>query len=221
MKLLDILFYIAILLGILPVIFNYKYRGSRNVDYLGFLFPFVILMFIASLYEFFITDLLKVRTGVWFRVYCLLEFYTLLYFYYKVLGKNVLFLFLGTIYLINYLYLMYQWVCFPINGFNILNLDILTIVLVVISSVLWFVKIFKEFEDRPLFLNPLFYLIAVLLLNYCSTFIIFVMTDYLIKYHNTSVSGFYMINIIAGIILRLTMSYIYWKHQGNKLIYKI
>src|SRR5690606_3632430 len=95
----EFLLYFVYLLGILPLLF-YLIKGSKNISYLKFLLPFIILMFIASIYEAIFTYILQIGTNPWFRIYSFLEFYTLLYFYWKLLNNNLLCIFLGIIYLI-------------------------------------------------------------------------------------------------------------------------
>lgn len=202
------------MLGVLPTLFYFK-KGSKNKDYSKFLLPFIILMFVASIYEAIFTHILQIGTKPWFRVYSFLEFYCLLYFYWKLLNRKWLSLFFGIVYLLNYCYLIYEWIYFPRIGFNLISSDIITTSLVLVSTIIWFIDIFKKMEESPLHINPLFYIIAAFLLCYCSSFIVFVVTDYM-KQYKMKIRDFYMIVIYAGIILRGTFAIVFWKASMEK-----
>lgn len=203
------------LLGVLPLIL-FLIKGNKNVYYLKFLFPFIILMFVASIYETVFTIMLQIGTKPWFRIYSFLEFYTLLYFYWKLLNSKRLILFFGVIYLLNYCHLIYKWIYFPRIGFNLISSDIITTSLVLVCTIIWFVDVFKKMEEKPLHINPLFYIIAALLLSYCSTFIVFVVTDYM-KQFKMKIRDFYQIVIYAGVILRGTFVIILCKSFKTKV----
>lgn len=215
MILKEFLYYIIQLFGILPLLFYLK-KGSKNVNYLQFLLPFIILMFIASIYETIFSHILKIGSTPWFRIYSFLEFYCLLYFYWKLLNRNWLVLFFGIIYLLNYCHLIYEWVYFPRIGFNLISSDIITTSIVLVSTIIWFVDVFKKMEELPLHINPLFYIIAALLLCYCSSFIVFVVTDYM-KQYKMKIRDFYQIVVFAGAILRGTLTIVCWKASRNKI----
>lgn len=215
MILKEFLYYIIQLFGILPLLFYLK-KGSKNVNYLQFLLPFIILMFIASIYETIFSHILKIGSTPWFRIYSFLEFYCLLYFYWKLLNRKWLVLFFGIIYLLNYCHLIYEWIYFPKIGFNLISSDIIITSLVLVNTIIWFVDVFKKMEESPLHINPLFYIIASLLLCYCSSFIVFVITDYM-KQYKMKIRDFYMIVIYAGLVLRGTLSIVYWKASRNKI----
>lgn len=200
--------------GILPLLFYLK-KGSKNVNYLQFLLPFTILMFIASIYETIFSHILKIGSTPWFRIYSFLEFYCLLYFYWKLLHRKWLSLFFGITYLLNYSYLIYEWIYFPRIGFNLINSDIIITSLVLVNTIIWFIDIFKKMKEKPLHINPLFYVIAVLLLCYCSSFIVFVVTDYM-KQYKMKIRDFYMIVIYAGLVLRGTFVIVFWKASRHK-----
>lgn len=211
----EFLLYFVYLLGILPLLF-YLIKGSKNISYLKFLLPFIILMFIASIYEAIFTHILQIGTKPWFRIYSFLEFYTILYFYWKLLNRKWLSLFFGIVYLLNYCHLIYEWIYFPRIGFNLISSDIIITSLVLVNSIIWFVDVFKKMEEEPLHINPLFYIIAALLLCYCSSFIVFVVTDYM-KQYKMKIRDFYMIVIYAGIILRGTLTIVCWKANKSKV----
>lgn len=203
------------IIGFLPMII-YLMKGNKKISYINFLLPYCVLIVIGGIYESIATGVFKVGITPWFRIYTLLEFFTLLYFYNKLLGRNKLFLFFGIFYIITYLYQIYEWIYFPRIGYNIVILDVETVSLVLISSVIWFVDAFKKMEETSFFINPVFYIVAAFLLYFCSTFIVFVVTDYM-KQYKMKIRDFYMIVIYAGIISRGTFAIVFWKASRNKI----
>lgn len=172
-------------------------------------------MFVGGIYELVITGVFKVGFTPWFRIYTLLEFFTLLYFYNKLLGKNKLFLFLGILYIITYLYQIYEWIYFPRIGFNIISLKVESVSMVLISSIIWFVEAFKKMDETSFYVNPVFYIIAAFLLYFCSTFIVFIVTDYM-KQYKMNIRSFYMVIFYAALVLRTTLLVVFLKASNSK-----
>ncbi len=196
-------------------------KGNRKMQKeLFFLFPFIFLMFFASLYEFIGTELFRLKTKYWFRIYTLLEFYTVFYFYYKLLEKRKIFIFIGSAYLLVYLGLMIDWINNPKKvGFNDLPLNISIVFLVLFCTVMWFVDIFKKLEDYPLYKRPVFYIISALLLYFTGTFIVFLITDYVLKKQLFVFLDYWIIIIIFNIVLRLIITVVLWRSKKEKSIH--
>lgn len=211
----EIFFYILILLGILPTLFYFK-KGSKNKDYLKFLLPFILYFFIASFYELIFTHILQIDTTIWFRTYRILEFFSLLYFYNKLLGRNKLFLVWTIVFVFSYLYLIHKWIYFPRVGYNRMLLDIIITLMVVVSTIIWLIDVFKKMEEESFYTNPLFYIIGAILLFYCSTFIVYIVTDYM-KQYKMKIREFYMIVYYANLVLRGTLTIVCWKASRNKI----
>lgn len=144
-------------MGILPTLFYFRIgSGSKNKDYLKFLLPFVLYFFIASFYECVFTHFLRFDTDLWFRSSKVLEFFSLLYFYNKLLGRNKLFLVWTIVFVFSYLYLIHEWIYFPSIGFNIVPLDIINTLMVVVSTIIWLIDAFKKMEEESFYTNLLF-----------------------------------------------------------------
>lgn len=172
-------------------------------------------MFIGGVYELVATEIFRIETAPWFRTYVLLEFYALLYFYHKLLGRNKLFLLFGILYAVTYLYQFYEWIYYPRIGFNITISNIMIIAMVIISTIIWLVDAFTKMEEESFYINPLFYIIGAFLLYYSSTFIVFIVTDYMVQY-KMKISEFYMIVFYAALVLRTTLLIIFWKASRCK-----
>lgn len=211
----EIFFNFLVFIGSLPLIIFFI-KGIKKINYIKFLLPYCILMFIGGIYELVVTGIFKVNSTPWFRIYNLLEFFCLLYFYNKLLGKNILFLFFGILYIITYLYQIYEWIYFPRIGYNIIIMKVEMVSLVLISSIIWFVDAFKKMEETSFYVNPIFYIVAAFLLYFCSTFIVFIVTDYM-KQYKMNIRGFYMIIFYAALVLRTTLLVIFWKASRAKV----
>src|SRR5690606_18912822 len=74
----------ALFLGIIPliVLFHKKKAFAHREP----IVPFIWLTALAALYEFIGTVLLKINVSYWFQLYALLEYATLYYFFYRLLG---------------------------------------------------------------------------------------------------------------------------------------
>ncbi len=196
------------LLGIIPLI---VYLFNRNVTIeTRYLLPLIFLTAFASLYEIVGTSIFQLRTKYWFRAYIFLEFYTVLYFYYKLLNFKKILLGFGIIYLVAYIYLLFQWNTDK-RGLNDLPLNIIVTLTVICSSFFWFIEVFKKLEDVPLYRRIEFYYISVLLIYFCATFLMFLMTDYIINNDSLELLYYWDIIVIFNALLRLTLIFTVWK----------
>ena len=89
------------------------------------------------------------------------------------------------------------------------SLIIYSAVLVLISTVLWFINVFKNFEETPFYQRSNFYLISILLIYILGTTLSFVTADFMFKndYNNliilnTIIRSF---NILARILIVVTI----------------
>lgn len=196
------------LIGVIPLIIFLLNRN--NNDSTKYLFPFILLIAFGGLYEVFGYYLLKGSTKYWFRIYTFLEFYTILYFYYRILKIKLLYFAIGLLYFIIYFYLLLDWS--PLKkGFDDMPLTIAITILVIISSLLWFVDVFKKIEDIPLYKRTIFFYISSLLIYFSGTFLVFIMGDYMFLDDSISRDQFWIIIVIFGFFLRLTLIFTVWK----------
>lgn len=196
------------LIGILPLIFYYF---NKKVDIVTkYLFPYILLLAVASLYEFFGTYILKFNTSYWFRIYILLEFGAVWYFYYKIFNYRIFYFFCGFGYLIIYVYLLINWS--PKSKIiDDLPLTLIITFMVVISSFFWFVTVFKKLEEKPLYKRSEFYYISILLIYFSGTFLVFLMSDYIINNVSMELLYYWNIIVIFNFFIRLTLIFTVWK----------
>ncbi|CAM4142574.1 hypothetical protein FLJU110815_18990 [Flavobacterium jumunjinense] len=195
-------------LGIIPL---FLYIINRKVGVATYYFlPFLSLLALASLYEYVGTYLLRLNTGYWFRIYSLLEFYVVWYFYYKILEFKKCYIIYGSLYLLLYGYLLIDWS--PKNKIiEDLPLTIAITLMVVVSSFLWFVDVFKKMEDKALYRRTEFYYISSLLIYFTGTFLVFLMADYIINNDSIKLLDYWVLIIIFNLILRVTLIFTVWK----------
>uniref|UniRef100_UPI0040488426 hypothetical protein n=1 Tax=Flavobacterium sp. TaxID=239 RepID=UPI0040488426 len=173
-------------------------------------YPFIILTAFSSFYEYFFSYILQVNTSYWFRIYSLLEFYVVWYFYYKILEFKKCYLIYGSLYLLLYGYLLIDWS--PKNKIiEDLPLTIAITLMVVVSSFLWFVDVFKKMEDKALYHRTEFYYISSLLIYFTGTFLVFLMADYIINNDSIKLLDYWVLIIIFNLILRVTLIFTVWK----------
>ncbi|WP_445721978.1 hypothetical protein [Flavobacterium sp.] len=203
-----ILFYSFIVTGIIPVVLYF--RGSKVSQVTTSFLPFIILTAFSSFYEYFFSYILQVNTSYWFRIYSLLEFYVVWYFYYKILEFKKCYLIYGSLYLLLYGYLLIDWS--PKNKIiEDLPLTIAITLMVVVSSFLWFVDVFKKMEDKALYHRTEFYYISSLLIYFTGTFLVFLMADYIINNDSIKLLDYWVLIIIFNLILRVTLIFTVWK----------
>ena len=83
--------------------------------------------------------------------------------------------------------------------------------MVVLSSCLWFVSVFKKLEDKPLYLRSDFFYISGLLIYFTGTFLVFLMADYLRDDPNYRMLDYWTLIIVFNIILRTILIFTVWK----------
>lgn len=75
-----ILVAITVLYSLIPL-FVYWFTKNKLNKEIKPIFPFIVLCFIAGLYEFIFTTILRFNTIPWFYTYDLLAFFSIQYFF--------------------------------------------------------------------------------------------------------------------------------------------
>ena len=79
---------ITVLYSLIPPLVYWFIKNKLNNE-IKPVFPFIVLCFLAGLYEFIFTTLLRVNTLPWFYTYDILYFFTIQYFFYYILEKKI------------------------------------------------------------------------------------------------------------------------------------
>jgi hypothetical protein len=205
------LLYFAFLLGLIPLAIL-KWRRSKVSIETSYIMPFAILVFAATLYEWIISKVLEFPTVAWFRIYLLLEFCTLSYYFYHLLKRKYKLFFAASLVLF---VLMFIYLLPTINSKHNLRADsylsVFTTVFIYISIVLWCRKIFKDPPARSLLDIPHFYFISGFIFYFSGTLFLYIMGDLLLYASSLSFENYWNLSIIFNIILRTFLIIGAWK----------
>ncbi len=213
----NILLYIVFILGILPLAFQViktKKLWSNNT-----ITPFVWLTALATCYEFFGTFLLRLDSKYWFQLYPLLSFLALYFFFFTSLSSRyfkimkISFILFFVVYSISFFYIEpNKLVASSINRLYI-SIFIFTF------SVIWFKEVFEklnkslpfdEIDIQYLWNSEDFYFVAGAFMYYATTFFLF-LSSHLIFSSGLYAYDFWIINLIATLLLRLFLIISLWK----------
>lgn len=207
---MKILLIFTILYGTLPFIFYQIIK--KNLTGLKEIYPFILTVLIASLYEFLGTIILKISFEKWYLIYKILAFLSLNYFFYYLLDKAYKFIFLlfcGVFGLLVVLTFS-LWI-----DFNFLDLNsyfnIFQTIVVLTFSILWFRKMFRSLEVDNLLKNSNFYFISGLIIYYCGTVYLFLMSSTIYNIDKSNFQYYWLLNIILNLVLRSLLIIGIWK----------
>lgn len=209
----NILFYIALFIGIVPfLVLVYK---NKVFDFKQPIVPFIWVTAIATLYEFIGTVLLQINTAYWFQFYSLLEFGSLYYFFYRMIAPqykrlNQIFLIL---FILVYGFSFFYWGEYNALVANTINKSLLTS-FVFLSSFLWVKKLFEKMHIPNLWRNDRFYFISGFAIYYSSTFLLFLLSDYIFN-SNLYFYDYWLVNVLATLILRVFLIIGVWNMNRN------
>lgn len=204
------LFYIAVFLGIFISMASFYFKNRIDFQTFGLL-PFIFLILIASLYELIITFYFKVDSKIWFRIYDLLEFGCIFYYFYTIIkGFRSFFSFFSFIYLILYIYLAINW--FSINHLKsdsyLITIETLFVFIV---TFLWFKQFFKTHRALSMLSISDFYFVSGLIIYLSGTFVLNILGDYILLVIRSQFLVYWNIMIFFNIILRLFIIIGIWK----------
>lgn len=204
---------ILLLTGILPLIL--LFLKKKAVDLKQPTVPFVWLTAVATLYELVGTTLLKVNATYWFQLYSLLCFCALYYFFFRLLDKQYkkVFGFFLALFIITY---STSFFFFDNNNVFIstaINETFIT-VFVLVFSFLWFRKLFEKVNIPNLWQNAGFYFVSGLMIYHSGTFFFFLLGDFIFN-SNAYFYDYWMVNIVATVVLRIFISMGVWKMKRD------
>lgn len=177
--------------------------------------PFIWLTAFATLYEFIGTGLLEIKTSYWFQLYSFLEIVTLFYFFFKLFKtkyKTTFGIFLVLL-VTTYSFSFFYWNENSGLISNAKNKASITF-FVLTFSFLWFKELFKKMEIQNPWQNADFYFVSGFLLYYSSTFFLFMLGGFIFN-SNVYFYDYWLINIIATLILRTLLIIGVWKMKQD------
>jgi hypothetical protein len=206
---------ICIIYGILPVLFYNKIYSKFYIQ-LKPIIPFVVLAISSNVYELLGTLLLKWNAKYWFFFYDILSFVTIYYFYYEILNRQYKSLFVLSIFLFTLITLLL--LCYSSLDAILINTiftSSLQTLFVLVFSMFWFIKLFRDANVENLFANSNFYFISGFIIYYCGTLFLFLFGNYFYKESVALFHEYWILNIILNIVLTTFLLLGLWKAQKN------
>lgn len=201
----------TILYGLVPFAMYCFIRKKVSIE-ISSILPFVILTFISGIYEFVFTFLLEYTIRYWLVVYNTLAFFTISYFYYKILncGKRNFFKISFILFLGLFLFVILNW-----KNYEVIELssymDTFQTIFILLFSIFWFKKVFIELKHDNLLDSPIFYFISGLILYYCGTMVLFLI-GYSIYQDDKNMFQYYLLlNVVLNLVLRTLLIVGIWK----------
>lgn len=200
----------TIIYGIVPFIL-YLIVKKKNRD-LHLILPFLIVVFLASVYELIGTVILKISVEYWYLVYKTLAFIGLHYFYYYLLDRKYKLLFL--VYIIGFIILIILSQTVWINYIYLEKsayFNMFQTLIVLTFSILWFKQLFSKLEEESLSKNPNFYFVSGLIVCYCGTVFLFLVSSSIYAYDKSNFHYYWLLNILLNFVLRSLLIIGVWK----------
>ena len=199
-----ITFYVVLFMGFVPLfLFLLK---QKSLNKMTPIVPFIGVTAIGSLYEFVGTRILQLDTAYWFQVYPLLEFLSLFYFFFCVLGNRykIVFKVYFLLFFVSYLFSFFVWEEGQ-GKFKALIITSTFIRLFVIPlCLLWFKNLLATKNIYNLWKNNVFYFVSGFIFYYAFTFPLFLLSNSLLK-NQLYLYDFWWVNILAVFVLRLSL----------------
>lgn len=205
------LLYFVIIFGITPLLYYFIAR-SKNARELKPIIPFITLTFVSSLYELFGSLIFGWNVSYWFVFFEILAFLCIYYFYFEILQKQFLKLFLLTLFLFLG-FCFYLSLNFIIKDFFIVSsyLNTFTTLFILFFTIIWFRRLILDASVENLLENSTFYFISGFILYYFGTLFLFLISNYLYKFDALSLQSYWVVNIILNLILRILLIVGLWK----------
>lgn len=201
-----ILFFLTLLIGIIPLIILFLKKKQFRTAY-GIV-PFIWLTAIATLYELIGTVILRINTNYWFQVYTLLEFTAIYWYYLKVLGhksrkslKISLFIW-STVFIISFLFWDRS------NKATALAINSCSISLFVFFFTFSYLKGLLENTAKDFWKASSFIFVAGFSIYYGSTILLFVFSQLLFEIGKYN---YWSVNIFATLFLRTFLILGVWR----------
>lgn len=205
----------VMIFGVLPLLYFFIAK-RKFASKLKAILPFLVLVFVASIYEIIFTVLLRWQVNYWLIIHDVCSFFCVYFFYSTILEKK--YYLLLSIFLFCFLLLIFfLFANYSINDFpSIVNyITMYTTVFILFFTALWFVKIIKEGQIEDLLSESTFYFITGFILYHCGTLFTVILAEYIFTYHS-SILKMYTINMIIFVLTLRTLLLVgLWKVRVN------
>lgn len=200
----------VILYGLFPLFFILKFR--KEMININCIYPFILVVFISSLYEFFGSIILKISLEDWYLIYKTISFFSILYFYYSILNKKhkLFFILLIFLFILKIVMTFTVWsdkFYFDISSY----FNVFQTITILVLSILWFRKILIDLEFESLLDNPIYFFVSGLLVYYLGTVFVYLIGSYIYFENKELFQYYWLLNIILNLVLRTLLIVGIWK----------
>lgn len=202
------------LTGLLPLLLL-LFSKKRAFDKQQPITPFVWLTAVATLYEWIGTAWFKINATYWFQIYSLLCFCALYYFFFRLLDRHYkkVFGFFLVLFVITYSPSFFFFDKKNTFISTAINEPLLTL-FVLVFSFLWFKKLFEKVNISNLWKDADFYFVSGLMIYHSGTFFFFLLSGSIFS-SNTYFYDYWMVNIVATIVLRIFIIAGVWRMKQD------
>lgn len=205
-----VLFYSALLSGFLPwslLCLRKKAFVFRSAP----IAPYLFYILIATLYELIATKIFRIHTTYWFQFQFVILIPSLFYFFWKTAPFQNTFLKWGVLAMVIIVYGLsfFFWKrTTSLTPYDINHLALFLFVLV--GLLVWVQQLFRETTVKNLWAYSDFYFVAGIAFYHFSTLFLFLFGSYIYT-QRLGFSNFWLLNVVATLILRLTLTLGVWK----------
>ena len=199
----------TVLYGLTPFFLHFFINRRVKNNYI---LPFTLVVFIASLYEFVGSFLLKINVEYWFLIYGMMAFIGIHYYFYYLLNKRfrLFFTISAIIFIISYVSSIMLRLS---EDFFIMKslFKVYQTIIILVFSFLWFTKIFQELKSESLLQSSDFYYVSGLLIYYCGTVFLFLSASSIYATDQSKFQYYWLLNIILNFVIRTLLIVGIWK----------
>jgi len=211
MNIYKILFFIANILGLVPLLLFYSFKGRFSDSNFKGIVPFIWLVAIASFYEVIFSHFLKVNVEIWFKIYSFVEFILIVILFsgQKNRPNRYYFWIFTVIYLMVFTFLLFACqACHFLKQDSFLN--VVLIFFIISYATIWFYKNFKIMENNSLLELPFFYFLSGLLVYYSGIIFLSLLSESIVN-SPLYFFDYWIVHICFLILFRILLIVSVWK----------
>lgn len=210
-----ILFYISNILGYLPLLLYFLFKGNFATKNFKGLLTYLIFVAFSSFYELIFSYFLKVNVEIWFKVYTFLDFILIVFLFSGQKNRPSRYFF----WIFAFLYLVvFAFFTLTSQEIHYLKQDsffnLLMTFFVISYSIIWFYKNFKLRETNSLLELPFFYFLSGLLFYYTGIIFLSLLSESIIN-SSLDIYDYWVVNICFLILFRISLVLAVWKGRIN------
>lgn len=205
----NLILYITLFAGGIPLIIFFVKR--KNISSNKAVLPLIVLLTLSSLYEYIGIILFQRVITNWYQIHSLLEFLAVYYLFKSLITQRPKWFYptsLGLFvlsYTFSFIYLDDQMVLVA-KSINKLYMTLF----VISCSFLWVKQVFYQKQILRLYQESSFYLVMGLFFYYSTTISLFMLSNHLYQ-SELYFYDYWLVNIIASLLLRVLLSISVWK----------